>query len=271
MALVLNFLGGFAVPHKKKRRPSASRKLKLVMLVCLGLVTVLVIGAGVLIQQERTSRANAEAASFTPKPIPTNDLTNRVRVVVVGDSYTSGSAEGGKGSNAWPMLVEQRLKADDLNVSIAPFGLGGSGYLATGSSGKTFGDAAETNVAETTDVVVVFGSLNDGGQNPSEVRAAATDLYAMVADRAPDAQLIIVGPTAPHGELTASAENTYQAVMAAAEATDATVIDPISEEWFFDGGLIGSDGVHPVDEGHDFMADKLAPVIREAVTVAVAG
>ncbi|ETB08755.1 hypothetical protein O980_21950 [Mycobacterium avium subsp. paratuberculosis 08-8281] len=46
-------------------------------------------------------------------------------------------------------------------------------------------------------------------------------------------------------------------------AAGATFIDPIAEHWFVGRpDLIGADGVHPNDAGHQYMADKIAPLIR---------
>jgi lysophospholipase L1-like esterase len=43
----------------------------------------------------------------------------------------------------------------------------------------------------------------------------------------------------------------------------ATFVDPIAEHWFVGRpDLIGADGVHPNDAGHQYMADRIAPLIR---------
>ncbi|CFS38985.1 Conserved protein of uncharacterised function%2C possibly exported [Mycobacterium tuberculosis] len=39
-------------------------------------------------------------------------------------------------------------------------------------------------------------------------------------------------------------------------------VDPIADHWFVDRPeLIGADGVHPNDAGHEYLADKIAPLI----------
>ena len=41
-----------------------------------------------------------------------------------------------------------------------------------------------------------------------------------------------------------------------------TFFDPIAQGWFVGRPeLIGSDGIHPTDAGHAYMADKIAPLI----------
>jgi lysophospholipase L1-like esterase len=50
---------------------------------------------------------------------------------------------------------------------------------------------------------------------------------------------------------------------AAARAAGAAFVDPIGDRWFVDRpDLIGPDGVHPNDAGHEYLADKIAPLIR---------
>ena len=45
----------------------------------------------------------------------------------------------------------------------------------------------------------------------------------------------------------------------------AAFVDPIAERWFVgQPGLIGADGVHPTDAGHEYMADKIAPAHQRA-------
>ena len=47
-------------------------------------------------------------------------------------------------------------------------------------------------------------------------------------------------------------------------------VDPLAEGWFVGRpDLIGADGVHPNDAGHAYLAEKIAPLIRSQLTVAV--
>ena len=50
----------------------------------------------------------------------------------------------------------------------------------------------------------------------------------------------------------------------------AAFIDPIADGWFVGRpDLIGQDGVHPNDAGHAYMADKIAPLILNQLTIAI--
>jgi lysophospholipase L1-like esterase len=51
-----------------------------------------------------------------------------------------------------------------------------------------------------------------------------------------------------------------------AAAVGATFVDPIADRWFADApALIGGDGIHPTDDGHRLMAQKLEPYLRSAL------
>ena len=52
--------------------------------------------------------------------------------------------------------------------------------------------------------------------------------------------------------------------------TPSVFIDPLAEGWFVGRpDLIGSDGVHPNDAGHAYLAAKIAPLIRNQLTIPV--
>ncbi len=60
--------------------------------------------------------------------------------------------------------------------------------------------------------------------------------------------------------------NNRDVIRAAAEAASVPFIDPLRQGWFADGSdLIGADGVHPTDEGHEHLADRIQPVVEEAL------
>ena len=53
-------------------------------------------------------------------------------------------------------------------------------------------------------------------------------------------------------------------------AAGAVFIDPIAEGWFVGRpDLIGGDGVHPTDAGHAYMAERIAPLIYDQLSIRV--
>ena len=124
---------------------------------------------------------------------------------------------------------------------------------------------AEADLTEA-DLVVLFGSRFDAAGIADRVGGAAQQAISSIRDRAPDATLVVIGPAWPGAAPPAGVRNNRDVLRAAAEAASVPFADPLRGEWFADGrGLIGADGVHPTDEGHVRLADRIQPVVEEAL------
>ena len=206
-----------------------------------------------------TPTTAAPATSAAPGP------DAAARVVVIGDGYTSGTAQGGLGPDGWPALVEDRL-ATDVDADVDVTADVGAGFVATGASGLTFGGLAGTADLAAADVVVVLGSRDDGPGISDQVAAAAEELLAGVGQQAPEAALVVVGPVWPEDPAPAGARNNRDVIREAAAAVGATFVDPIEDAWLVDEPeLLGPDGVYPTDAGHAYLADRLEPAVRSAL------
>ena len=62
-----------------------------------------------------------------------------IHVLVIGDSYTEGSTEGGP---AWPALVWASLESNGIEIVPQVSGEGDSGYVNRGYRGGVFGETA---------------------------------------------------------------------------------------------------------------------------------
>ena len=202
--------------------------------------------------------AATASPSSHPEPPPSADA---LRVLVIGDSYSVGSAEGGVGAANWTHLVTGMV--EDVTIDVAAEG--GRGYVATGSAGRTFVDLA-ARAGTGYDVVVAFGSRNDDGPR-AEVRRAAERTFALLREASPEAELLVIGPPWVDDAPPAYVRATSRAVQAAARTAGATFVDPLAEAWF--GGsarsYIGEDRVHPTDAGHEYLAGRIAPSLQAAV------
>lgn len=256
------------VEHLKKKRHT---KIKQLLLVVGGLIAVAAVIAAVISLQPKSPTASPESIAAAEAARESRDAELKakqaaelamVRIAIIGDSYTDGSSEGGKGEAGWPRLVEEKLRAENLNFAIRTTGLGGSGYLSEGTKKRTFLSSA-TRLSDDTDVVVIFGGLNDAIYAGSSVGKAATKTFSTVSERVPEATLIVVGGQYPSSQPPAEYQSFRKAIKESAQSAGATYIDPIS--WFGDKSLIGKDGIHPTDEGHKLIAEKLFPAIRDAV------
>lgn len=184
------------------------------------------------------------------------------RVAVIGDSYTTGGVEGGQGPNGWTARSWQVLAGQGFLINPDVAAEGGAGYGIRGNRGSVFGDLTPRVVRPDDSLVVFFGSRNDQDVDPHVLAGAAHDCFAFARRTAPSARLLVIGPPWPTADVPGSVLQIRDALYGQARAAGATWIDPIAERWFVGRpDLIGSDGVHPNDAGHAYMADKIAPLI----------
>jgi lysophospholipase L1-like esterase len=111
--------------------------------------------------------------------------------------------------------------------------------------------------------VVFFGSRNDQGVDPELLAEKAQAAFNLARRFAPSARVLVIGPPWPTADVPDSMLRIRDVLNARARAVGAAFVDPIGDGWFVDRpDLIGPDGVHPNDAGHEYLADKIAPVIR---------
>lgn len=257
-------------PALPEREVERLRSKKLANAAIMGLGVVLIAGTGItLLQDDRAEVRSAQAAATYSPPIEAPPIVHPDRVLFVGDSYTAGSNMGGMSDENWTRKIRPMVRDEDHPVDYITNGLGGSGYLATGSADKTFLDGVKERLTPGTEVVVVFGSRNDPQKlNGTNLEDAATQLYEYLEKNAPKAQLVVIGPQAPYDEPNDDDRAIAEAIRTSAETHADFFLDPIAEDWFDDEMIIGEDKVHPTDEGHTVMAERIAPTLRDALEAA---
>lgn len=199
-----------------------------------------------------------------PRPFQTVSRGAPVdHIAVVGDSYTTGTAEGGLGSNAWTTRVWLALAHQGMQIAPDVVSEGRAGYVVRGDHGSVFEDLTSRAVHPGDALVVFFGSRNDEGSDPLRLAGMAHDTFDLARRTAPSARLLVIGPPWPTADPPFDILYVRDTLAAQARDAGASFADPISEGWFVGRpDLIGPDGVHPNDAGHAYMADKIAPLIR---------
>jgi lysophospholipase L1-like esterase len=184
-------------------------------------------------------------------------------VAVVGDSYTTGTDEGGWGANTWTSRTWLTLAHQGLQISPDVASEGRAGYVVRGDHGSVFADLTGRAVHPDDALVVFFGSRNDEGADPAQMMGMAHDAFDLARRIAPSAKLLVIGPPWPTADPPLDLLYVRDILSGQANEAGATFIDPISEGWFVGlPQLIGPDGVHPNDAGHAYMAEKIAPLIH---------
>jgi hypothetical protein len=184
-------------------------------------------------------------------------------VAVVGDSYTTGTDEGGWGSNAWTSRAWSTLASQGVQVAASVASEGRAGYVVRGDHGSIFEDLTNRAVHPDDALVVFFGSRNDHGVAAVSLAGLAHDSFDLARRIAPSSNLLVIGPPWPTPDPPLDVLQVRDILSDQAHDAGATFIDPISDGWFVDRPeLIGPDGVHPTDAGHAYMAEKIAPLIH---------
>lgn len=249
----------------RKRRPMSRKALfGNVGLAVLAVATAGVIGAAILTPEPTppVSESVAQAYAERTKPPVVQEYT---LLTVVGDSYVAGSNMGGTGITNWTSLVSAGLKSAG-NFDVTRSAAGGSGYVTRGPKGTVFAELLPSSIGPKSDLVVFFGSINDRPASPDQVGSAATAAYADVKRLAPGAKLMVIGPAWMSAEVPADLLANRDALQEAALNAGAAWVDPLEEGWFFDQpALIGTDKIHPTDEGHAYMQKLIMPHIQKAL------
>ncbi|MBS4729835.1 SGNH/GDSL hydrolase family protein [Mycobacterium sp. SM1] len=183
-------------------------------------------------------------------------------VAVIGDSYTSGTDEGGLGPQSWTARAWRMLAQRGLRIAASVAAEGRAGYVVRGDHGSIFEDLAASASRPDDALVVFFGSRNDQGADPTLLAEKARQTFDLARRMAPVARLLVIGPPWPTADAPDGVLQVRDILNAETRAAGATFVDPIGDRWFVGRpDLIGPDGVHPNDEGHAYLADKIAPLI----------
>lgn len=198
------------------------------------------------------------------RPVETLGLGAPVsHVAVIGDSYTNGTDEGGEGPNAWTARAWQTLARQGVQVAPDVASEGRAGYGVVGDHGSYFEDLTARAVRPNDVLVVFFGSRNDQGVDPGLLSEKIHDTFELARRVAPSARLLVVGPPWPTADPPDAVLQVNDILSRQASEEGATYVDAIAERWFVGRpDLIGPDGIHPNDEGHAYLADQIAPLIR---------
>jgi lysophospholipase L1-like esterase len=191
-------------------------------------------------------------------------------IAVIGDSYTAGSTEGGNGPQSWTEQAWKLLAHRGIDIQADVAAEGGSGYGQPGNHGSVFQDLTARAVRRSDVLVVFFGSRNDQPVNPAEFPDMAAGTLHLARYTAPDARVLVIGPPWPTAAPPPAVLAIRNSLRAQAAAVGAAFADPIAENWFVGRpDLIGHDGVHPTDAGHAYMAEKIAPLIYNQLTIRI--
>jgi lysophospholipase L1-like esterase len=216
-------------------------------LVVAGAVVLVLIAVVVVAASDRERPRSQASGADGSQPV----------VAFIGDSWTAGT-----GASDGPGYAERTI--DQLGWHGHVLGVGGSGYVAPGPEQPFAGRIRPALDAEP-DVVVVQGSINDTATDVATLAAAAMrTLERLAREAAPGTRFLVLGASHTPGTTAEAVDGINAAVAAAAASAGLMFVDPAAENWTDPADpAIWADPWHPNDLGHQRVADRLAPLLRE--------
>lgn len=210
------------------------------------------------------------------------DVSKQIRIAIVGDSY-SASTGATLAADGWGYLMGRVLAGVDADVRA--IALGGTGYQNAGTTGlNTMGSATRIAdlLAHDPDLVIFAGGVND---SVSGEQAAALAAFQAARTALPTVPIIALGSFLNVAATLSTLLSVEAAIKAAVlQAADSNLyfvpvlsdVDP----WLFGSGkvgatngtgnsdwAIGTDGVHPPNAGHKWIAHRAARAVRQLLPI----
>lgn len=189
-------------------------------------------------------------------PLTARAQSRPVKIVAFGDSLTAGYQL--PGDAAFPVVLEKRLKAAGLNVTVANAGV--SGDTTTGGLARL-----DWSVGDGVDGVILELGANDAlrGLDPAKAEANLDQMLARLKVRG--IKVLLAGMLAPRNngpEYVKAFDGMYQRL---ADKYGATLYP-----FFLDGvtgvaGLTLPDGMHPNRQGVDRIVEGIFPTAEKFV------
>lgn len=141
--------------------------------------------------------------------------------------------------------------------------------------GRTYGERIDLlDPALEPELIVVQGSINDRRLGADGYRSAVVDAWDALADRFPDAQILVLGPAPQVLPVEKATARIDRDLAELAEARGWPYVSPIADEWItpdnyldvIDTSAKGAD--HPSDAGHRFLAEQVAAAVRPLLSPA---
>ncbi|TXR56279.1 SGNH/GDSL hydrolase family protein [Quadrisphaera setariae] len=226
---------------------------------------------------------SAAPASLAPAPEPSVTLTattptsttagpeasvpGGAPVAFVGDGLDPAGA-----ANDWSALAASALTGAGAPVARSVAAADGAGWASRSADGRTFADLLDQVTGDQTRVIVLLGSRNDLA-NPAAVGPGAQQAIRVAKAKAPQAQVVVVGPPALGDEGSAALTATRRALSAATAEAGVIYLDPAATgSELTSAATTTSDGsVRLTTTGQVELADQVLPVLQRLLVVPTAG
>lgn len=215
-------------------------------------------GSDTTATQERGAPVVATESTGTSAATVSDADSASVRILFLGDSITAGY--GIDQVDAFPARVETRLQ--DAGYSVFGIDAGVSGDTSTGGLNRL-----DWLLQNRVDILVLELGGNDGlrGIDLSLTRSNLGAIIKNTRQQWPEVQIVLVGMRVPPN-LGIDYTNEFAGMYPEVAAAYDTHFVPFIAERFEDiMGLVQNDGIHPTEEGHALIAEKVGDVLEPLV------
>lgn len=191
------------------------------------------------------------AAATGAEPAPARTL------VFFGDSLTAGYGLSDPAADAYPALIQARIRAAGLPWRVVNAGL--SGETSAGGLRRV-----DWTLRTPPDLFVLALGANDGlrGISPALMRSNLEEIIARVRKRNPDARIVLAGMRMPPELGPAHAEAFGRVFPELAERAGVALIPFLLDGVGGVAELNLADRIHPNPAGHAVIADNVWKVLR---------
>lgn len=198
----------------------------------------------------------AQAAAPVPPPAPT-PAADEPLVVFLGDSLTAGYGLGGE--QAYPALVEKRLKEQGVPVHVLNAGV--SGDTTAGGLSRL-----DWLLSQKPDVVVVGLGGNDGLRGLPLEQADRNLREIVRRSKAAGARVLLLGMQIPPNYGPEYAQGFADMYPRIAREMDVPLVPFLLEGVGGDEALNQADGIHPTAAGQEKVADLVTPYVADVLS-----
>lgn len=218
--------------------------------------------AGLLLTMASGGCGSAPAPTVAPTPSASPVAPGPgARVLIFGDSYTEGWGATPK-TQGYAYRVGKALQWD-----VVVDGVGGSGYLATGTRNEgRYLTRLHKAPAGPFDLVVLQGGSNDEALPASKLRPAVAATVAELYQRYPGARVVMMGPVAIHGGRPPLRDAVNGLLRDYASSREVPFLDPMGEQWFARGEgpvMVNPANGHPNNVGYARIAERFVAEMRQ--------
>lgn len=212
------------------------------------------------------SGSPSPSAAATPAAAAKITLPEDAKVVMIGDSWTSGyAAEPRTDGFAY-------LTADSMGWDLTNLGLAGTGYVNAGPNDEgDFADRiANREKDEDIDLVIIQGGLSDASsEDADDVTAGATKAIRAASTTWPKAQLIILGPCPSRLPATSSLTSVDSQLAALTSTRRINYLSCLKQNWInssnYEEVIDADSSYRPSTAGHAYLAKQLEAGLRKII------